>query len=230
MRPDYSLQHIGTADLVPYIQKKLKKVLDAVPPADPVYIGIPGGRSVAYIISAITRLTTDQQGRLQLILVDERLSGVRNSTTILEAGLDQLISDRSFSYDQIITPDRLDSGRLPQMALLFLGVGEDGHVASLFPGSYPRLDAHETPPVTTITDSPKPPKERVTLTYRGMRAVSAHAETYLLFLGKSKSAALKRFLSDEDPSTLPCSFFPRTMESVIVLTDQPLDSNKEVSP
>jgi len=230
MRPDYSLQHIETSELVPYIQNRLKKALAAVPPADPVYIGIPGGRSVAYIISAITTLPADQRRRLQLILVDERLSGIRNTTTILEAGLDPLISDLSFSYDQIITPDRLDSGRLPQLALMFLGVGEDGHVASLFPGSYPRLDTAETPPVTTITDSPKPPKERVTLTYRGMREAAAHAEIYLLFLGESKSAALKRFLSDEDPSILPCSFFPRTMESVIVLTDQPLDSNKEVSP
>lgn len=47
--------------------------------------------------------------------------------------------------------------------LVLLGLGEDGHVASLFPGS---KCLTETKDVLAIHDSPKPPKERVSLSLR----------------------------------------------------------------
>ncbi|KAH9386597.1 6-phosphogluconolactonase [Nematocida major] len=47
--------------------------------------------------------------------------------------------------------------------LAFLGIGEDGHIASIFPES-PTIDSTDI--VTVITDSPKPPSERVTVTPR----------------------------------------------------------------
>ena len=47
--------------------------------------------------------------------------------------------------------------------VLMLGVGPDGHIASLFPG-HPQLDVDDEIAVG-VTDSPKPPPERITLTY-----------------------------------------------------------------
>ena len=44
-----------------------------------------------------------------------------------------------------------------------LGVGPDGHIASLFPG-FPQLDVDDQIAVA-VTDSPKPPPERISLTF-----------------------------------------------------------------
>jgi len=83
---------------------------------------------------------------------------------------------------------RLGSG---QFDVLMLGVGPDGHVASLFPG-HPQLDVDDTIAVP-VTDSPKPPPERITLTFG---ALNRSREVWFVVSGEGKADATAKALAD----------------------------------
>lgn len=90
-----------------------------------------------------------------------------------------------------------------------LGLGEDGHVASLFPG-HQLLEAAGV--VAALTDSPKPPKVRVTLTLPVL--ATASTTRVVLATGAAKRDALTRLLA-RDPS-LPAT----RLGALTVVTDQ----------
>jgi 6-phosphogluconolactonase len=78
--------------------------------------------------------------------------------------------------------------------VVVLGVGEDGHTASLFPG-HPALEA---PGLTVgIRDSPKPPPERVTLT---LNALQSARRVIILATGAGKADAVAKAKRHEVPS------------------------------
>ncbi|RKO96173.1 nagb/rpia/CoA transferase-like protein, partial [Caulochytrium protostelioides] len=55
------------------------------------------------------------------------------------------------------------AGTMPQIDVVLLGMGPDGHTCSLFPG-HPLLDADHARWIVSLNDSPKPPPARITLT------------------------------------------------------------------
>jgi 6-phosphogluconolactonase len=82
---------------------------------------------------------------------------------------------------------------------LVLGVGEDGHVASLFPGT--PLVTESVRRVALVSDSPKPPARRITLT---ARALAEARRVLVLATGAEKAEAVARALEgDVDPRELP---------------------------
>lgn len=79
----------------------------------------------------------------------------------------------------------------PKFSLVILGMGPDGHVASLFPYSN-QLTATEL--CVPVTDSPKPPPERITLTFA---ALNHSLRAVILAAGEEKQPALSRLMSGD---------------------------------
>lgn len=96
--------------------------------------------------------------------------------------------------------------------IVMLGVGPDGHVASLFPGKATlAVDDRDT---VAEPASPKPPPARVSLTYR---ALNRGREVWFLVSGAGKSDAVSRALAGDDVTTTPATGVHGTEQTVWML-------------
>ena len=86
---------------------------------------------------------------------------------------------------------------LPRFDVLLLGVGEDGHIASIFP-NHPLLSPTST--VSAVTGSPKPPPVRLTLT---LPTINTAREIWLVAAGAAKAEAVNAALAGADPLLVP---------------------------
>lgn len=87
----------------------------------------------------------------------------------------------------------------PRFDLILLGVGPDGHTCSLFPGH--ELLEEGDGWVAYLTDSPKPPSTRITLTFPVLN--HAHRVAFVA-MGSGKQDILHQAL-DQPETGLPCS-------------------------
>ncbi|MGH8774687.1 MAG: 6-phosphogluconolactonase [Jiangellaceae bacterium] len=92
-----------------------------------------------------------------------------------------------------------DHGQVPAFDVLMLGVGPDGHVASLFPDQ-PAL--YEDRPVVAVRGAPKPPPNRISLTLPAIRCAT---EVWLVVAGEDKAAAVRMALSGAGQVQVPAA-------------------------
>lgn len=86
-----------------------------------------------------------------------------------------------------------DDGYVPDFDVLLLGMGPEGHVASLFPGM-PAL--HAAGSTVPIEDSPKPPPTRISLT---LGAIRAAREVWVVAAGAAKAEAAAAARDERTP-------------------------------
>lgn len=91
------------------------------------------------------------------------------------------------------------SEELPHFDVLMLGVGEDGHIASIFP-EHP--SGYATGTVAAVHNSPKPPPTRITLT---RSAINTAEEVWLVASGAGKADAVGLALAGAGPVQVPAA-------------------------
>lgn len=177
-------------------------------------LALPGGRSIVGVLTHLRSLPVRWEA-VTVIPADERVlppGEPDRNWTVIEREFTRPLHDRgAMSGNRAIAfphePEAPDWGLtrfereidLPRNAegvltidVMVLGVGEDGHVASLFPGS-PLLES-EHAGYLRVDDSPKPPPRRITVSPRMIRASGL---AVVLFLGESKADALRAFTDGE---------------------------------
>jgi 6-phosphogluconolactonase len=92
-----------------------------------------------------------------------------------------------------------DHGAVPSFDICMLGVGEDGHVASLFPGL---PGVYDERPAIGVHGSPKPPPLRVSLSFASIR--TSH-EVWLITAGAGKAAAVALALGGAGEVEIPAA-------------------------
>ncbi len=107
------------------------------------------------------------------------------------------------------TYNESDVFRTPVFDITFLGVGPDGHVASLFPGLGGVLAKNAA--VIAVRDSPKPPAERLSLT---LPVINGSARVWVVAAGADKAEAVEAAMSAAGASTAPVSAVQGVVETV----------------
>ncbi|MDD3563741.1 MAG: 6-phosphogluconolactonase [Candidatus Cloacimonetes bacterium] len=94
------------------------------------------------------------------------------------------------SYEAMLNKEfNLEKGEFPSFDLILLGIGEDGHIASLFP-DHPVLKEDKRL-VVPVFDSPKPPAERISMT---LPVINNARNVVFAVSGSGKAAILSRIL------------------------------------
>jgi 6-phosphogluconolactonase len=130
-------------------------------------------------------------------------------------GVDAEAAADSYAQDLVaaLTPDQAGED-IPNFDAVLLGVGPDGHCASLFPG-HPGVNEQDAA-VIAVRDSPKPPPTRLSMTFR---AIDSANEVWLVASGEAKADAVAMALGDPAPDPVPAAR-PRGRQRTLWLIDR----------
>lgn len=182
-------------------------------PDAPLVVGLCGGRSVVGLLGALQKESSHQPkdllGRIQFFMVDERLVPLNDEQSnfggLKRLLFDSLVEQKVISEKQlhpfVTDPSQKDYGCHAYeqelravggaFTVVVLGVGEDGHIAGLFPQHPSLKETAQT--FVHFHDSPKPPSDRMSAS---PALVTGSEMSIILALGEGKRQAWDSFKND----------------------------------
>lgn len=205
----------------------------ATPTSAPKSVAISGGRIAKDFFSAVARQAMKRGqslAHIHFFWADERCVPPDHAESNYRSAAEQLFTPLGLPAQNIhrihgeAEPERAaleaeaellrfaTSNTVGQavLDLVLLGMGEDGHVASLFPGEHE--DVMNSPAVYRAVTASKPPPRRITL---GYAAIAAAREVWMLASGAGKEAALRESLSPAGKTPLARVLRERTQSRII---------------
>lgn len=185
----------------------LQKITTLAEKQDQIFIGLSGGRSLdtsyPLLISGLSALPNTTRGKIRFCFIDERIVPLddpeSNYRAVYQKFFAPLLRKDLIRAEQIIPidpehphPAQDYSQKVSQIDIALFGVGEDGHIASLFPDhallSEPVLGFLE------ILDSPKAPPHRITISTTMIVQMQL---AIVFFIGAGKANAYQDFIDPE---------------------------------
>ena len=218
---DYHVVADGDAAAAAALELVLEQAAAAIAARGRFVLALCGGRTPERLYQLLAKTNVDWD-RWHLVYGDERCLPLhhedRTSTLVTRCWLDKVgfpgknhhVPEVERGADTAAAHYAATIEPLLPLDLALLGIGEDGHTASLFPGH-----KHPVQTVVPVKNSPKPPPERISLSYETLS--SARALCFLV-TGTGKQQVLQRILrGDELPAA---SVFGKTRTTLI--TDLPV--------
>ncbi|APR64713.1 6-phosphogluconolactonase [Borrelia anserina] len=194
-------------------------------------IGVCGGRSIISFLDVFNEQNYSFK-KSHFFLVDERcvdLNSDYSNFKLLSEGFFSKMMEKNLicgsnlhpfiysEFDEALSIHNYNiefNSRFTRLDFCILSVGEDGHIASLFPSK--KLLFSEMEGYQYEYDSPKIPSKRISLTPKSLLASRA---AVLLFIGHEKKDALENFLNSEiSLRRCPAKIF-KDHSSLLVLTN-----------
>lgn len=154
-------EHADNAAIAAWVARRLTAALSAT--EDSIAITVPGGSTPFPILELLTESSLDWSriavwpGDDRIVPEEHEASNTGRIRALLEPVGAKVVS--------IIEEAETGISEVPHFALAWLGMGPDGHVASLFPNTDPQTDDSQR--IRRLTPDPLPPEapfDRVTLT------------------------------------------------------------------
>lgn len=169
------------AAIADWLHERLTRALERAP--DGIAVSVPGGSTPFPILRHLADRELEWS-RIAIWPGDDR--AVPESHPASNAGRIRALLEPLGARVQALHP----GSRPPHFALVWLGMGADGHIASLFPSADPRVD--DPLPVRRLTPDPLPPEapfDRITLT---IPALLDSDELLFVIRGEEKRAVFEQ--------------------------------------
>jgi len=201
----------------------ITKIIDVIDDQGSASIAISGGSVSTLVLAAIGQSPARESvdwSKVHVWWVDERWvptgDADRNDTgtqtdffdhvSIPEANIHRVaasdegltIEEAADRYAEELAGAAREGAVAPSFDITLLGVGPDGHTASLFP-EFPQLSVTDRS-VVSVDESPKPPSQRLTLTFP---VINASQRVWVILSGAEKASVLGLALAGASVDDVP---------------------------